>query len=222
MNKNLQRVLVTCICSLCIIIFLFKYSNEFVEEYLNRNSEAHHIFIHETIKQYHTSLDPNSDSQHAQPIPILPQIKSYIENNNNNNPTRKLEDNNVEIDLESAKTEAKRILSLIHARYQLGDKGANFFLSANNMKKETWDIMKYKYLTKMLTKKQNFLMIFGGSSVTAGHDGLYNQSYPATVEQRMSPMLKSLGIDLIVRNIAQGIYLSISNISISNLSISNL
>lgn len=47
-------------------------------------------------------------------------------------------------------------------------------------------------------------MTFGGSSVTAGHDNYYNQSYPLIVKQRMSKLLESLGIELIVHNIAQG------------------
>ncbi len=51
---------------------------------------------------------------------------------------------------------------------------------------------------------QKFLMIFGGSSVTAGHDNYYNQSYPFVAERRMKRALKALGVELVVRNIAQG------------------
>ena len=47
-------------------------------------------------------------------------------------------------------------------------------------------------------------MVFGGSSVTAGHDNLMNQSYPLIFQKRMKPTFESLGIDLIVHNIAQG------------------
>jgi hypothetical protein len=46
--------------------------------------------------------------------------------------------------------------------------------------------------------------VFGGSSVTAGHDNYYNQSYPYIILARMSPILKALGIEMVVRNIAQG------------------
>jgi hypothetical protein len=48
------------------------------------------------------------------------------------------------------------------------------------------------------------VMVFGGSSVTAGHDNLMNQSYPLIYQKRMKPTFQSLGIDLIVHNIAQG------------------
>jgi len=47
-------------------------------------------------------------------------------------------------------------------------------------------------------------MIFGGSSVTAGHDNHYNQSYPEVFKRRITPIFNSMGIKLIVRNIAQG------------------
>ena len=47
-------------------------------------------------------------------------------------------------------------------------------------------------------------MIFGGSSVTAGHDNYFNQSYPMIFKKRMAPIFEALGIDLIVHNIAQG------------------
>ena len=47
-------------------------------------------------------------------------------------------------------------------------------------------------------------MIFGGSSVTAGHDNYYNQSYPFVFERRMKDIMKHFGLDLVVHNIAQG------------------
>lgn len=64
--------------------------------------------------------------------------------------------------------------------------------------------MKYKFAYKMTKQNQQFLMIFGGSSVTAGHDNYYNQSYPAIVDKRMGPILTFLGIKFEVHNIAQG------------------
>jgi hypothetical protein len=51
----------------------------------------------------------------------------------------------------------------------------------------------------------DFSMIFGGSSVTAGYDNYPNQSYPSIVYDRLHPVFNSLGINLDVRNIAQGI-----------------
>jgi hypothetical protein len=49
-----------------------------------------------------------------------------------------------------------------------------------------------------------FLMIFGGSSVTAGHDNYFHQSYPMVFHRRMKPIFDALGIELFARNIAQG------------------
>jgi len=65
----------------------------------------------------------------------------------------------------------------------------------------------YKLASKLVAedpKERQFLMIFGGSSVTAGHDNYFRESYPLVFERRMSPAFKALGINLIVHNIAQG------------------
>ena len=43
---------------------------------------------------------------------------------------------------------------------------------------DIWDIIKYKIAKKVVDKGQDFLMVFGGSSVTAGHDNYFHQSYP--------------------------------------------
>ena len=47
-------------------------------------------------------------------------------------------------------------------------------------------------------------MVFGGSSVTAGHDNYFAQSYPMIVEKRMKDIFSALNITFIVRNIAMG------------------
>ncbi len=103
---------------------------------------------------------------------------------------------------------AQSVLSLIRARYELdGSIGRNFWLASNSMKATTWDIMKYKYLVKMLSPNaadRTFTMTFGGSSVTAGHDSYFKQSYSEIVNARMGPVLAALGVELRVHNIAQG------------------
>ena len=53
-------------------------------------------------------------------------------------------------------------------------------------------------------EKPHFVYVFGGSSVTAGHDNYYNQSYPKVFEKRLRPVFDALGVDLAVRNIAVG------------------
>ena len=97
-------------------------------------------------------------------------------------------------------------MSLIRARYELDGMGAQFFLTANNIEAESFDILKYKFAVKMLSPKpdEDYLMIFGGSSVTASHDNYYNQSYPFVFRDRMSNIFSKLGVDLVVRNIALG------------------
>ena len=101
------------------------------------------------------------------------------------------------------------LLSLIRYRYQLNeDLGKRYFLISNNMRKHTWEVMKYKFSKKiigsLMNKNEEFLMIFGGSNLTAGYDNYFNQSYPAIVDKRMSPVLSAMGIKLEVHNIAQG------------------
>jgi hypothetical protein len=119
--------------------------------------------------------------------------------------SRRLDKDPSGIDFAKAKSLAKDVLNLIQKRYELDTPlGSNFLLTTANMGAQTWDIMKYKFALKMLQKKQTFLMTFGGSSVTAAHDNYYNQSYPAIVEKRMAPILKALGIEMQVHNIAMG------------------
>lgn len=109
--------------------------------------------------------------------------------------------------LAKAKEQCEEVLSLIYNRYELGGSiGQNFLLATQNMESEAWEILKHKFAIRMLQDNtdNDYLMIFGGSSVTAAHDNYYNQSYPAIFEQRVGPILKSLGVKLTVHNIAQG------------------
>jgi hypothetical protein len=68
----------------------------------------------------------------------------------------------------------------------------------------TWDQMKYKYALKMLQPNPEYLMVFGGSSVTAGHDNFLNESYPEVYERRMRGPLEALGMTFKMHNIAMG------------------
>lgn len=108
------------------------------------------------------------------------------------------------IEFSTAKILSSQLLNLIRHRYELGDSiGSNFFNTANNIANFHWDIIKYKILTKALTVNSTFLMVFGGSSVTAGHDNHFNQSYPMIVKKRMQPLFDILGIELKVHNIGK-------------------
>ena len=86
--------------------------------------------------------------------------------------------------------------------------------SARNNKRRVTSTTERRRLLNTQTYDENdsflrFLMIFSGSSVTAGHDNNYNNSFPMIVSKRLKPTFDALGIPLIVRNIAQGIYVTI-------------
>ena len=96
-----------------------------------------------------------------------------------------------ELDLALATSESEELISLIYNRYELGMSiGSQFMHTANNIAENTWEILKYKFAEKILTPNSTFLMIFGGSSVTAGHDNYYNQSFPFIFKKRMYPIFK--------------------------------
>ena len=77
-----------------------------------------------------------------------------------------------------------------------------FILASSAMPDYTWDILKYKFAYKIINTKisstndtaSTFFMIFGGSSVTAGHDNYFNQSYPLVFERRMKPIFDGINI----------------------------
>ena len=133
-------------------------------------------------------------------------------NDNDNDPFKKIIINEIspiytdnKPDFQLAKQLSQKLLSLIRSRYQIDSIiGSNFIRTTQNIGDITWDIIKYKYAKKIITENSNFLMIFGGSSVTAGHDNYYNQSYPLILKKRMLPIFNSLKIDLKIHNIAQG------------------
>lgn len=106
--------------------------------------------------------------------------------------------------LNVAVTKLNDVIDLIQHRYELNNERYRQFLYVSgNIQKDAWDILKYKFMVKILSKGQ-FLMIFGGSSVTAGWDNLVNQSYPSIVEHHLSSIFEALQSTLVVRNIAQG------------------
>ncbi len=41
-----------------------------------------------------------------------------------------------------------------------------------------------------------FVLSFGGSSVTAGHDNFFNESYPFVIEANLRPIFETLGIQI--------------------------
>lgn len=107
-------------------------------------------------------------------------------------------------ELDQAKTELQTMLNVIHQRFSFKDPYyAQLLYVAINIKDASWDIIKLKFLLKIL-QQEPFIMVFGGSSVTAGHDNYYNQSYPFVFDRKLSRAFQLLGVELSVRNIAQG------------------
>eukprot|EP00602_Paraphysomonas_sp_CaronLab_P002960 CAMPEP_0185031420 /NCGR_PEP_ID=MMETSP1103-20130426/18883_1 /TAXON_ID=36769 /ORGANISM="Paraphysomonas bandaiensis, Strain Caron Lab Isolate" /LENGTH=564 /DNA_ID=CAMNT_0027566945 /DNA_START=110 /DNA_END=1804 /DNA_ORIENTATION=- len=110
-----------------------------------------------------------------------------------------------EADLNKAVRLSQESLSLIYNRYELfSNWGRQLFYLAQNIDEKSYDIIKWQFAKKIVTDNSQYVMVFGGSSVTAGHDNLYQQSYPEVLRRRMAPALQAAGIELKVRNIAQG------------------
>jgi hypothetical protein len=87
------------------------------------------------------------------------------------------------------------------------------FLKSGAMPKSSWDIMKVKFQAKILDgilhvlkpkKSPKFIMTFTGSSVTAGHDSFFNQSFSELTGIVMSEAMSVFNIDVISRNVALG------------------
>ena len=109
----------------------------------------------------------------------------------------------LEAQLRAGKTAAQYSLNLIHQRWEISSPRGQFLYIANNMPMAAWDVIKHKIALKLVTKT-SFKMTFGGSSVTAGHDNFFNESYPSVCERRLQPVFAALNITLQLHNIAHG------------------
>lgn len=83
----------------------------------------------------------------------------------------------------------------------------NFLLSVI-MKENGWNIWKNRFEKKILESlnngNSNFIAGFMGSSVTAGHDSLYTQSFPVLIEEIMNSATSSLNVKFESKNLAIG------------------
>ena len=57
---------------------------------------------------------------------------------------------------------------------------------------------------KKLLKQAPLNIVFTGTSVTAGHDNYFNQSYPSILSDILKPIFEKVSIDLSVSNVAMG------------------
>lgn len=82
------------------------------------------------------------------------------------------------------------------------------FLFSVIMKEKGWNIWKNRFENKILealnNKKSQFIVGFMGSSVTAGHDSLFVQSFPILIEELMKPSMNVLNVNFTSRNLAIG------------------
>ena len=112
------------------------------------------------------------------------------------------------LDFSQSKASLEKLIHLVTKRFALDNKyRAQVFDVAANMNINAWDMLKYKFLCKLTARHKGdrkFLMVFGGSSVTAGHDNYFHESYPIFFQRRISEAFRALKVDLVVHNIAQG------------------
>ena len=83
------------------------------------------------------------------------------------------------------------------------------FLRSVAMSKTSWEVMKLKYKHKILSaleseKRPRFVISFLGSSVTAGHDTMFNMTFSEVTRDLMKPAFDAMNIDLVVINGAMG------------------
>ena len=106
------------------------------------------------------------------------------------------------IKLNLALTETDKALDTIWKRWQIDEYPS--FLKSVSMSTLAWDILKTKFEMKILStargQSERFVVSFLGSSVTAGHDTLYNITFVPLTGLYMSPPFEVLGIEFESRN----------------------
>jgi hypothetical protein len=96
----------------------------------------------------------------------------------------------------AAKLVTMKAANRIHQRFEFSTPRFQFLLVSANVPRAAWDILMYKTAKKFVDGNSTFKFIFGGSSVTAGHDNYYNESYPFVMERRMRSSFEALDINL--------------------------
>jgi len=82
------------------------------------------------------------------------------------------------------------------------------FLETIHMPRNNFELQVNKFRLKLFDLSQNndssFVVGISGSSVTAGHDNYYSQSYAHVLEETLEPVFTSLQLHIEVRNRAMG------------------
>jgi hypothetical protein len=108
--------------------------------------------------------------------------------------------------LQKSKVITDNTLKKIHDRWQIS-KYPNFLKSAA-MTHTSWEVLKIKFQNKILnsikSKNVKFVASFLGSSVTAGHDTPFNQTFTELMSGLLSPSFTPFDINFVSRNAALG------------------
>lgn len=59
-------------------------------------------------------------------------------------------------------------------------------------------------LLRAMVKRDNFVVVVGGMSDTAGHGNRHQESYPIVMLDALKPVFAAAGVELVVRNMAMG------------------
>ena len=110
--------------------------------------------------------------------------------------------------LETGLSKTDEVISRLMHKWQITE-FPNFLKSAA-MPKSSWETLKVKFQSKILDGLQRpeggtkFIMTFTGSSVTAGHDSYFNQSFSELTGHVMNEALSVFHIETVSRNAALG------------------
>lgn len=105
---------------------------------------------------------------------------------------------------EQARTLSSKLRREIHEYWQVDTFPE--FKKTMHIPRTQWETLTKKLQLQFLqpNKTKNFIIAFGGSSVTAGHDNYLAESYPSLVRKQLTPIFALLGIKLVVQNVAIG------------------
>ena len=110
--------------------------------------------------------------------------------------------------VEAAVKVTDKILDTMFERWKIREYPA--FLSSVEMTETSWEVLRVKLQVKILKSltaggsTSKFVVSFLGSSVTAGHDSPFNQSFSELTRGFMKPAFDAIGIELEVINGAMG------------------
>ena len=111
--------------------------------------------------------------------------------------------------LKGAQKSTNQQLRSIHREWDI-DNYPSFLMSCG-MSHMAWNELVLKFVESIVESNTNananassFIISYTGTSITAGHDSYFNQSYPRIVNEYMQPAFVAAGIPLVVRSVGYG------------------